>query len=154
MKKNEIISYDDIFNEEWIKPIRWMYFDVKWKDYWLVLMNTSSWAKYDDAGDDYNWAITYEWHNLPQKKDWDDVTLLDQPMYNKNWTLTENWKFYESAKICNWWWRAKKIKVYQKYKMWVRCYRWLYNLTNAWIEKSSTRDVFKFLLEPVKINME
>lgn len=62
-------------------------------------------------------------------------------------TLTENGKFYQAALKYKSSGTAKVIKVYEKINNGIWVYNGYFNLTDAWIEKSGVRNVFKFKLE-------
>ena len=151
MHRWDIISYNELKIEEWFPIQSWMNFNIKWKDYWVILMSVREDAPYADKIVDWWKSIIYEWHDA--QTNWvdynEDVKSVDQPYYTPNWKLTNNWKFYEAAQDYKKLWIIKKFKVYEKIAKCVRSYNWFFILADAWTETSWKREVFKFKLEAI-----
>lgn len=109
-------------------------------------------APYADRFEDDGTTIIYEGHDIqrnyvPIGK---DPKEIDQPMTLPSGKLTENGKFFEAAKNHKNGNGTKTIKVYEKIKEGVWSYNGYFYLTDAWIEISNNRNVFKFRLEMIE----
>ena len=151
MKRGDVIRYIDMSMEEGFSLQRGMNYNVSNKEYGIILMSARSNAPYADRFEDNGTTIIYEGHDIqsnycPKGKESKEV---DQPMTLPSGALTENGKFYQSALNCKTTGIAKTIKVYEKIKDGIWVYNGYFRLTNAWIEKSGVRNVFKFKLEMI-----
>lgn len=151
MKRGDVIRYIDMSMEEGFSIQRGMNYTVSNKEYGIILMSVRSNAPYADRFEDNGTTIIYEGHDVqsnycPKGKEPKEV---DQPMTLPSGTLTENGKFYQSALNYKATGIAKVIKVYEKIKDGIWVYNGYFHLTDAWIEKSGVRNVFKFKLEMV-----
>lgn len=109
-------------------------------------------APYADRFEDEGVTIIYEGHDIqknyaPKGK---DLKKIDQPMTLPSGVLTENGKFYRAAKEYQSGKDVKIIKVYEKIKTGIWSYNGYFNLTDAWVEASNGRNVFKFRLEMIE----
>lgn len=107
---------------------------------------------YADRFEDEGMTIIYEGHDIqknyaPKGK---DLKKIDQPMTLPSGALTENGKFYRAAKEYQKGKGVKIIKVYEKIKDGIWSYNGYFNLTDAWVEASNGRNVFKFRLEMIE----
>jgi len=77
---------------------------------------------------------------------------VDQPLTTPKGTLTENGKFFTAAQSYKMRLTEEphKIKVYEKIKDGIWCYKGFFNLVDAKIVNTGTRNVFKFYLSPVQ----
>lgn len=151
MKRGDVIRYIDMSMEEEFSIQRGMNYTVSNKEYGIILMSVRSNAPYADRFEDNGTTIIYEGHDIqsnhcPKGK---DPKEIDQPMTLPSGKLTENGKFYQSALNFKTAGKAKTIKVYEKIKDGVWVYNGYFCLTDAWIEKSGVRNVFKFKLEMI-----
>jgi hypothetical protein len=128
---------------------RGMNFSVGRRDYSIILMSVRKNAPYADRFEDNGTTIIYEGHDVQQNymDDESKPKNLDQPMIYPNGRLTENGKFYHAAMQHKEGKPAKIIKVYEKIKDGIWVYNGIFLLTDAWIEESGWRKVFKFKLE-------
>lgn len=152
MKRGDIIRYVDMTIEEGFSIQRGMNFNIANKDYGIILMSVRPNAPYADRFEDDGTTIIYEGHDVqrnyvPAGKDPKEV---DQPMVLPSGALTENGKFFESAQEHQSGKSTKIIKVYEKIKDGVWSYNGYFELTDAWIEVSNGRNVFKFRLEMIE----
>lgn len=146
MKRGDIIKYVDMTNEEGSSLQRGMNFHIANKPYGIILMSVRSNAPYADRFEDDGMTIIYEGHDIqknyaPKDK---DLKKIDQPMTFPSGALTENGKFFRAAKEYHDGKAAKMIKVYEKIKENVWSYNGYFNLTDAWMEDSNGRNMFKF----------
>lgn len=151
MNRGAVIRYIDMTMEEGFSIQRGMNFFVRGKEYGIILMSVRSNAPYADRFEDNGTTIIYEGHDVqsnycPNGKEPKEV---DQPMTFPSGTLTENGKFYQAALKYKSSGTAKVIKVYEKINNGIWVYNGYFNLTDAWIEKSGVRNVFKFKLEMI-----
>ena len=105
-------------------------------------------APYADRFEDNGTTIIYEGHDvqLNYVPEGANPKELDQPMATPSGLLTENGKFYAAAMQYKDGQPAKLIKAYEKIKDGVWVYNGFFKLTDAWIEPSGIRNVFKFKL--------
>ena len=151
MKQGDVIRYIDMSMEEGFSIQRGMNYTVSGKEYGIILMSVRINAPYADKFEDNGTTIIYEGHDVqsnfcPKGFSPKDV---DQPMKLPSGTLTENGKFYQSALNYKATGVVKTIKVYEKIKSGIWVYNGFFHLTDAWIEKSAGRNVFKFKLEMI-----
>jgi len=109
-------------------------------------------APYADVYDENTNAIIYEGHDVPSNLA-DDPKKVDQPLTTRKGSLTENGKFFTAAQsfkegLLK---EPHKIKVYEKIKNGIWCYKGFFSLVNAEIKYSGTRNVFKFYLMPIEL---
>lgn len=149
MKRGDIIRYVDMTLAEGLSLQRGMNFNVIGRDYGIILMSVRKNAPYADRFEDDGTTIIYEGHNV-QHNYGDDACnpkYMDQPMNTPKGKLSENGKFYHKAMQYRKGEPAKVIKVYEKIKDGIWVYNGFFRLTDAWLEESGGRKVFKFRLE-------
>jgi hypothetical protein len=151
LKIDDIISYAELVSEEGINLQKGMNFNVK-KDYSIFLMSVRKNAPYADEYDEKTDTIIYEGHDVPGNLA-DNPKKVDQPLTTPKGSLTENGKFFTAAKAYeeNMIADPHKIKVYEKIKDGIWCYKGFFNLVDAEILNDGMRNVFKFHLIPVEI---
>lgn len=156
MQKGEIISYTDMVAVEGVNLQRGMNYNLSNK-YHVILMSVRKNAPYADEWLLGENAIIYEGHDIQKNYNYTGLASnqVDQPMYTPKGNLTENGKFYQAAM------RYRKgesepdvVKVYEKIKSGIWVYNGYFYLTDAWIEKKTGRDVFKFRLEMIEVEDE
>ncbi|RJP70548.1 MAG: HNH endonuclease [Ignavibacteriales bacterium] len=119
--------------------------------YSIFLMSVRKNAPYDDEWDNKTNTLIYEGHD--SHSNWiDNPKTADQPMTSPNGTLTENGKFFIAAQAykLNLLEESHKIKVYEKVRDGIWCYKGFFNLIDANIVNTGKRNVFKFYLQPVE----
>jgi len=148
MKRGDVIRYIDMSMEEGFTIQHGMNYSVNGKDYGIILMSVRNNAPYADRFEDNGTTIIYEGHDVQSNYCPSEKTpkKVDQPMTFPSGALTENGKFYQSALCFKKTGIAKKIKVYEKIKAGIWVYNGYFRLIDAWIEKSTDRNVFKFKL--------
>ncbi|MDI1306309.1 MAG: HNH endonuclease [bacterium] len=150
MKVDDIISYYELVAEEKNSLQRGMNYRVG-KNYSVFLMSIRKGAPYSDEIDKKTGHLIYEEHDSSKKYAKNPKTV-DQPLTTPNGTWTENGKFYRAAtdyksgliKI------PELIKVYEKIRDGIWCYKGFFNLIDAEIKLDGKRNVFKFHLQPVE----
>lgn len=151
MKIDDIISYSELVAEEKMNLQKGMNFNVNNK-FSIFLMSVRRNAPYADEYDEATNTIIYEGHDAPSN--WvENPKAVDQPLTTSKGTLTENGKFFTAAQSYkeNLLKEPHKIKVYEKIKDGIWCYKGFFNLVNAEIANNGTRNVFKFYLLPVQL---
>jgi hypothetical protein len=144
----KIISYHQLTTQEGgLQVQKGMNFGVK-KNYSIVLMSTAKNAPYvDEVFDDG--VIEYEGHDAPKSNDY-NKKMVDQPAYTKTGRLTENGKFLKAVDDFKKFKRnAAKIQVYRKIKPGVWVDMGFYDLMDGYQRNDGSRNVFKFLLNPI-----
>ena len=156
MNRGDIIRYVDMTIEEGFSIQRGMNFNISDKDYGIILMSVRKNAPYADRFEDNGTTIIYEGHDVQKNHapEGTNTKDLDQPMKIPSGLLSENGKFYEAAQKYKTEKVAKIIKVYEKIKDGIWVYNGFFKLTDAWIEPSGKRNVFKFKLEMIDEEME
>ncbi len=112
----------------------------------VILMSLRTSAPYADAVLESGGVLIYEGHDVPKNVHHSPKTV-DQQFQSIRGTITENGKFFRAAEE----YKNKKalpelVKVYEKIKDGIWVFNGIFELIDAWIEKSSNRNVFKFKL--------
>jgi len=149
-KVDDIISYVELVAAENANVQKGMNFQIK-PEYSIFLMSVRKNAPYADEFDEKTGTLIYEGHDV--HKDWvDNPKKVDQPFTTPNGTLTANGKFFTAAQA----YKIKlvenphKVKVYEKIKAGIWCYKGFFKLVDAKIINTGNRTVFKFYLLPVE----
>lgn len=112
----------------------------------IILMSVRRGAPYADRIEDGGKTLIYEGHDLPINLSHSPKTE-DQSLTLPSGLLTQNGKFFEAALAFK---NSKKIpelvRVYEKIKDGIWVYNGIFELIDAWQEKSNNRNVFKFKL--------
>jgi hypothetical protein len=149
-KVNDIITYADLVTAENANVQKGMNFNIK-PEYSIFLMSVRKNAPYADEWDERTGTLIYEGHDVPSNLA-NNPKKVDQPLTTPNGTLTENGKFFTAAqsykmKLIE---HPHKVKVYEKIRSGIWCYKGFFNLLNAKIISDGKRNVFKFYLLPVE----
>lgn len=141
----DIISHAEMCIEEGFSLQKGMNYRVKGRTT-VILMSLRRGAPYADRVEEDGKVLIYEGHNVPKNLA-SDPKAVDQYEYTPRGTLTENGKFFHAAKRFNDGNEpAELIKVYEKIKDGIWAFNGVFELIDAWIEKSGNRNVFKFKL--------
>lgn len=146
MKVNDIILYIEMCKLENKNSLqRWMNFRLNPK-YSVILMSTKNNSIYNDKII-WDWIIEYEWHDIP--KNWDiSPKDFNQEKNDKNWNLTQNWRFIKAIEnFKSWKSKVELVKVYEKIYSWIWSFKWFFELFDYKIVFDWRRKVFKFLLK-------
>ncbi len=145
IKPSDIISYNEMCMQEGYSLQRGMNFQVK-GNISVILMSLRKGAPYADKIENEGKVLIYEGHDVPRNIS-KSPKNVDQVMFTPNGKLTQNGKFYEAARKYVETDKVELIKVYEKIKDGIWVYNGIFELTEAWIEKSENRKVFKFRLK-------
>lgn len=150
MKVDDIISYYELVNEEKSALQKGMNYNSG-KGYSVFLMSVRKGAPYADEMDQKTGNLIYEGHDV-SKRFSKNPKLDDQPLTTPNGTWTENGKFYRVAIDFKSGLRKEPelIKVYEKIRDGVWCYKGYFNLIDAKIKSDGKRKILKFYLQPVE----
>jgi hypothetical protein len=141
----DIISHAEMCIEEDVSLQKGMNFRIKGGST-VILMSTRKGAPYADRVEGNGEILIYEGHDVPKNLA-QDPKSVDQPDYSPRGTLTENGKFFQAAiNFKDGIQPAELIKVYEKIKDGIWSYNGVFELIDAWIEKTDNRNVFKFKL--------
>lgn len=157
MQKGEIIRYVDMTIEEGMNLQRGMNYNIQGKAYHIILMSVRPNAPYADEWIEEENTIIYEGHDVQKNYNYTDLPCdqVDQPMNTPSGGLTENGKFYEAAmRHKNDDAKAEVVKVYEKIRDGIWVYNGFFKLVDAWIQKSGSRNVFKFKLVMIELGEE
>jgi len=142
---SDIISHAEMCLEEGVSLQKGMNFRIKGETT-VILMSLRKGAPYADKVEDDGEILIYEGHNIPKNLA-KSPKSVNQPDYTPRGTLTENGKFFQAAmKFKDGKEPAELIRVYEKIKEGIWVYNGVFELLDAWIEKSDNRNVFKFKL--------
>jgi len=149
-KVDDIISYAELSAAENATVQKGMNFQIK-PEYSIFLMSVRKNAPYADEWDKATNTLIYEGHDVPGNIA-KEPKEVDQPLTTPKGTLTENGKFFTAAqsykmRLAQ---EPHKIKVYEKIKDGIWCYKGFFNLVDAKIVNTGVRNVFKFYLSPVQ----
>lgn len=143
----DVISYLEMCAAEGVNLQRGMNFRLG-RSYSVILMSLRPNAPYADRIEDDGRILIYEGHDIPRTKGGPDPKAVDQAMTNPGGSRTQNGLFYKAAKDY-----VRKeadpalVRVYEKIRSGIWTYNGLFQLTDAWLETSNARAVFKFRLE-------
>lgn len=151
-KVDDIISYAELVAAENANIQRGMNYNVK-SGYSIFLMSIRKNAPYADKIDIKTNTIIYEGHDAQKNFTKSNPKEIDQPLTTPSGTLTENGKFFTAAqaykmKLAE---HPHKVKVYEKIKDGIWCYKGFFSLIDAKIIFDGVRNVFKFYLQPVEM---
>ena len=149
-KVDDIISYAELVAAENANVQKGMNFQIK-PEYSIFLMSVRKNAPYADEWDEKTGTLIYEGHDA--FSNWvENPKEADQPLSTPNGTLTENGKFFTAAQSYKMRLSEEphKVKVYEKIKDGIWCYKGFFNLVDAALVNSGKRKVFKFYLKPVE----
>ena len=151
LQVDDIIHYVELVAIEGVNLQKGMNFKIK-PHYSIFLMSIRKGAPYADKFDKATNTIIYEGHDSP-RNECPNPKESDQPLHTKNGTLTENGKFYTAAHAYKQGLipEAHKVKVYEKLRNGIWCYKGYFNLIDAKIVYTGKRNVFKYYLQPVEI---
>lgn len=151
MNRGDVIWYMNMTIEEGFSIQCGMNFNVANKEYGIILTSVRKNAPYADRFEDNGTTIIYEGHDVQQNyaPAGSNPKGIDQPMTIPSGLPSENGKFYAAAQGYKSGKPAKLIKVYEKIKDGIWVYNGFFKLTDAWMEPSDGRKVFKFKLEMV-----
>jgi len=142
----EVISHSEMCQEEGASLQRGMNFRLRGTTS-VILMSLRRGAPYADRIEDNGKTLIYEGHDIPRTKQGPDPKKTDQPMRLPSGKPTQNGLFFDAAA------RAKtgesspeRVKVYEKVRTGVWVFDGIFDLIDAWQEKSGRRKVFKFKL--------
>ncbi len=150
-KVDDIISYAELVAAENANIQKGMNFQIK-PEYSVFLMSVRKNAPYADEWDAKTNTLIYEGHDAPINVT-KEPKEADQPLTTPKGTLTENGKFFTAAQA----YKMKlsehphKVKVYEKIKDGIWCYKGFFSLIDAKIIFDGVRNVFKFYLQPVEM---
>ena len=149
-KVDDIISYTELVAAENANVQKGMNFQIK-PEYSIFLMSVRKNAPYQDKWDKRTGTLIYEGHDVPKNVN-PNPKQTDQPLTTPKGSLTENGKFFTAAQSYKMGMveQPHKIKVYEKIKDGIWCYKGFFNLVDAKIVKTESRNVFKFYLKPVE----
>jgi hypothetical protein len=148
-KPGDVISYLEMCVVEGSNLQRGMNFRHA-LSYSVILMSVRPGAPYADRIEEDGRILIYEGHDVPKREGVLDPKLVDQPMCYSGGALTQNGLFYEAALVYKAGHQSPElVKVYEKIKPGIWVYNGIFELIDAWQEKSSNRQVFKFKLRLV-----
>jgi hypothetical protein len=145
MIPGDIISYNEMCLLEGYSLQRGMNFRVGGKGS-VILMSVRKGAPYADQVINNGKIIIYEGHDIPKNLS-PNPKGVNQSLKTPSGLLTQNGKFFEAANNYKKTGTAVElITVYEKIKDGIWVYNGVFELIDAWSEKSNRRKVFKFKL--------
>jgi hypothetical protein len=152
IKPGDIISYNEMCIAEGYSLQRGMNYQVN-GGISVILMSLRKNAPYSDRIEDDGKILIYEGHDVPKNLARNPKSV-DQPRNSPSGILTQNGKFESSAiKLKKGLQSPELIRVYEKIKDGIWAYNGIFELQDAWTEKSEGRYVFKFKLQVTDITI-
>lgn len=141
----EIISYMEMCQHEGSSLQRGM--NHRQGGIGVILMSVRRGAPYSDRVDDDGKTLIYEGHDAPRTADCPQPKKVDQPGNLPSGALTQNGLFWKAALAHkNRGDAAALFRVYEKIRTGIWAYAGLFELVDAWKEKTDHRQVYKFKL--------
>ncbi|MGZ3867064.1 MAG: YDG/SRA domain-containing protein [Bacteroidia bacterium] len=145
IEPGEIISHSAMCLQEGFSLQKGMNFQCKGRTT-VILMSQRKGAPYSDKTENDGKTLIYEGHDA--QKNWVKIPKnVDQPLKSPSGKLTENGKFFDAANKFKKGKSAELVKVYEKIKDGIWVYNGVFELKDAWMEKSGRRKVCKFRLD-------
>ena len=141
----DIISHAQMCLEEGVSLQRGMNFRLKGNTS-VILMSLRKGAPYSDTVEDNGQTLIYEGHDVP-KNIHRNPKSVDQSSHSPRGTITENGRFFDAAQKFKKLGLVELVKVYEKIKDGIWVFNGVFELIDAWIEKSENRNVYKFKLK-------
>ena len=117
----------------------------------VILMSVQPNAPYHDRVEADGTVLVYEGHNVPRGERTQNPRAVDQPRHTHSGRLTQNGRFEEAAVAYKKGKRRpERVRVYEKLRAGIWSYNGMFHLVDAWTERDSLRQVFKFRLEAVE----
>ena len=146
IQPGDVISHTEMCLEEMVSLQRGMNFRLR-NSSSVILMSLRKGAPYADRVEEDGEVLIYEGHDVPRNLA-QIPKAVDQPFYTPKGTLTQNGRFFEAAeRFKEGFQKPELVKVYEKIKDGIWVYNGVFELVDAWIEKSDDRNVFKFKLQ-------
>lgn len=146
-KVGDIISHTEMCLHEGVSLQRGMNFKIKGTGSTIILMSVRKGAPYADKIEDSGKILIYEGHDEPKNIS-DTPKSVDQPYKTPSGLLTQNGKFFNAAQAFKGGEsKAELVRVYEKIKDGIWVYNGVFELVDAWKEKTKKRMVFKFKLK-------
>jgi len=142
----DIISYIEMCRAEGASLQRGMNFRLGGRES-VILMSLRKGAPYADRIEDNGKTLIYEGHDVSKRKGGPAPKKADQPRALPSGKLTQNGIFFDAAmRTKRGELQPERVKVYEKIKDGIWAYDGIFELKDAWQEKSRGRRVFKFKL--------
>jgi len=147
LRPGDVISYLTMCAQEGVNLQRGMNFRLRGGRS-VILMSLRPGAPYADRVEDEGRVLIYEGHDVPRRRGGPDPKNVDQPRSNPSGSLTDNGLFEEVAlRFKERKHPAERVIVYEKIRSGLWVYNGVFQLVDAWEERSGSRSVFKFKLE-------
>jgi hypothetical protein len=146
LEPGEIVSYLEMCGDVGVSLQRGMNFRLR-NSLRVILMSVRPGSPYADQIEDEGRTLIYEGHDIPKSLGGPDPKTVDQPFLTPSGRLTQNGQFFNAAMV------YKKgsttpelVRVFEKIRDGIWVYNGLFSLTDARLETSGGRKVFKFYL--------
>jgi hypothetical protein len=151
IRPGDIISHAEMSFHEGLSLQRGMNYRPKGNTT-IILMSQRKGAPYADRTENDGQILIYEGHDVPKNINQSPKTV-DQSELTSTGKLTENGKFYKAAMDYKNGGEPELIKVYVKIKDGIWVYNGIFELIDAWQEKTDGRQVFKFKLQVTDLTL-
>jgi len=149
LRSGDVVSYLEMCAPFGVNLQRGMNFRIRNGES-LILMSRRPGAPYEDKIEQGGRIIIYEGHDVPRTVGMRDPKKIDQPEFQPNGRPTQNGlfagvarKFKDGGGI------PERVRVFEKIRNGIWVYNGLFELIDAWEQKSDQRRVFKFKLRIV-----
>jgi hypothetical protein len=152
--RDNIISYQEMCANERMSLQRGMNF-LGSTGYSILLMSVRENAPYNDQVLENGTVLIYEGHDVPTSVETPIPQMVDQTDRLPSGSLTENGKFFQAAIAAkDSAGEARFVRVYEKIRKGIWIDNGFFELTDAWVEESKNRRVFKFRLETTECGQD
>lgn len=149
MKPGDVLSYIEMCQYEGLSLQRGMNYRSAGGTS-IVLMSLRPGAPYADRVENEGRTLVYEGHNVPRTPGGADPKSVDQPYTSQSGRKTQNGLFFDAAMAHKRdGARPEIVRVYEKIRDGIWTYNGVFELRDAWQERSGPRQVYKFKLEIV-----
>ncbi len=143
----EIISYQKMCSYEGMSLQRGMNYRVRGR-HSIILMSVRAGAPYADRVEENGRVLIYEGHDIARTSAGPNPKSVDQPLTTPTGGHTQNALFLRAAEMYKQGEKApERVRVYEKIKAGIWAFAGIFDLIDAWQERVSDRNVFKFKLQ-------
>lgn len=119
----------------------------------IFLMSRRRDAPYTDRIEEDGRVLIYEGHDIRPVPGGPDPKTVDQPLVNPDGRPTDNGKFFRVAKEAGVGGATAIVHVYEKLRTGIWVFNGSFQLVDAWVEKAGSRQVCRFRLRLVDVEV-
>ena len=151
--KDDILTYRQMCDNENCQTIqRGMNYQLG-RNYSILLMSQRSNALYRDKIYEDGITIEYEGHDAPRSSTIPDPKYVDQPEFTPNGRLTQNGMFIQAVRSYKKSGKFEVVRIYEKIFSGVWSDRGFFKLIDYKTVSDGKRNVFRFILQAIEIEV-